>query len=51
MAEKPAPITPDEQRLRFERRVREMTAAGELNPIEAAARLDRIVKSSKKTSS
>ncbi len=44
-------MTPDEQRLAFERRVRDMTAAGELNPIEAAERLDRIVKLSKKLSS
>lgn len=48
MAEKAPAMTPEEQRLKFERRVREMTVAGELNPMEAAERLDRIVKASGK---
>lgn len=37
-------LTPVEQRKRFEEEVRKRIAAGELNPTEADAALDRLVK-------
>jgi hypothetical protein len=43
MPKKKAGMTPEEQREAFRAKVREMVAAGELNPIEADATLDRLV--------
>ena len=41
------PLTPKEQRKRFEDEVRKEVAAGELNPTDADALLDRLVKRAK----
>lgn len=42
------PLTPKEQRKRFEEEVRKRVAAGELSPIEAEAALDKLVKGANK---
>jgi hypothetical protein len=47
MPKKKPGMTPEEQKEAFRAKVRDMIAAGELNPTEADAALDRIVKRSK----
>ena len=44
MPKKQNPLTPDEQRRRFEEEVERLIQAGELDPEEADARIDRLVK-------
>jgi hypothetical protein len=46
MPKKKPGMTPEEQSEKFREAVRELEAAGELNPIEADEALDRIVKRS-----
>lgn len=45
------PISPAEQRRRFEEEVRKRIAAGDLNPTDAAAALDNLVRESRKAES
>ena len=40
------PLTPEEQRKRFEEEVRKRVAAGELSPTDADAALDKLVRRS-----
>lgn len=46
MPKRKNPLTPEEQRKRFESEVRKRISAGELDPEEAGAALDRLVKRS-----
>lgn len=50
MPEKKRKDSPAEQRKRFENAVQEMIEAGELNPTEAEAALDKMVRKSGATS-
>jgi hypothetical protein len=43
MPKKKPGMTPEEQKKAFKRKVRELIAAGELNPTEADDALDRLV--------
>ena len=42
------PLTPEEQRKRFEAEVRRLVDAGELSPTDADAALDKLVRRSSK---
>ena len=44
MPKKKNPLTPEEQRKRFEEEVRKRTDAGEFSPTEAEAALDKMIK-------
>lgn len=46
MAEKKAPETPEDQSERFKREAQKLIDAGELNPTDAARRLDSLVRKS-----
>ena len=46
MPKKKNPESPEDQAKRFEAKVRELIAAGELNPTEADAALDKLVRRS-----
>lgn len=47
MPKKKNPLTPEEQRKRFEAEVKRLVEAGELDPDEADATLDRLVRTAK----
>jgi hypothetical protein len=46
MPKKQNPVTPEEQSKRFKREVRRLIDAGDLNPADADAALDRLVRKS-----
>lgn len=50
MPKKQNPETPEEQSKRFKRDVQRMIDAGELNPTDADAAMDRLVRKQKQTS-
>lgn len=43
------PLTPEDQKKRFEEEVRKRVAAGELSPTDADAALDRLVRKSNRS--
>jgi len=47
MPKKKNPLTPEEQRKRFEAEVERLVADGKLNPTEADAALDKLVRRSR----
>ena len=47
MPKKQNPETPEEQAKRFREKVRELIDAGELNPTEADAALDKLIRRAK----